>query len=178
MDAAFLRLNRNATQKRSRKRQQFHKSKEYKKLTPTERQERLNAIYEEINRERDIAKAKAIEEFAQEETGEMDDGETENDTAIAREPEDMLEVEDEDEESQVEDESEDMNDDEDGIEDEEEYDEIRKNAIGQTLEESIKAWKIYIKRLESRVDPDEEINESINTLSDLSDYDEEEEDSI
>jgi GH35 family endo-1,4-beta-xylanase len=67
VDAAFLKLNRNASQQRSRKRQKFDKSKEYKKLSTAEREERLNAIYEEVNRERDIAKARAIAEFAQDE---------------------------------------------------------------------------------------------------------------
>jgi hypothetical protein len=109
----------------------------------------------------------------------MEDDEMENDTAITREPEDMIDAEDEDEEnetddesetedeSEAEDENEDMDDDEDGTEDREEYEEDRKDAVGRALERSIKEWKNHVKKLESIADPNEETNEPVNALSDL-----------
>jgi hypothetical protein len=171
--AAFLKLNRNASQQRSRKRQKFERSKEYKNLTAAEREARLNAIYEEINRARDIAKVEAIEEFKQEDD-EMEEVESEEEHVIARKSEGGIDTEGEDDGSSIdEDESEDMEEDEDGTEDLEEYDEVRKNAISQVLEESIKEWKNHIKQLESRADEDEETNEPVNILSDVSDLEEE-----
>lgn len=157
LDAAYLRLRRNAAQARSRARQKFQKSSEYEFLTTDEREAKISAVEEEINNKRDIAMAEAAREF------EGEDSEIQEESMYSgSEDEDS----DYDDEEAVESE---CDDDEDETNVDEEYMEDRKKALGEILEKSIKKWTTHIKKLESRADPMEEFNEPADALSDLSD---------